>query len=158
MKKLKLFFLIISINLLPKFAFSQLVHLELGGAGRIYSVNIDSRFSAKTNLGFRLGLGILPVEGYFLVAPLQINYVSAREYGFEIGTGFTLANSLTQLFNGQQFSGHDDSAIYPTITLAYRFQTIKPLNFRVGITSFLTSGLDFPLNVFYPTLSIGYQF
>lgn|GEM_PF-5308049 len=40
MKNFKILFLLLVLNLLPQFSFSQLVHLELGGAGGVYSVLI----------------------------------------------------------------------------------------------------------------------
>lgn len=159
MKKFKTLLLLIALNLLPQLSFSQLVHLELGGAGLIYSVNLDSRFSSKTNLGFRVGLGIFQDDRTFFFAPIQINYVTAGEYGIEIGAGLTVVNSVQQLRNGGQlFSGIDDSGLYTSVTLAYRFQTTKPLNFRVGITTLLNADLTFPWSIFYPTLSVGHQF
>ena len=50
MGKSKIFLLVIVLNALPQFSFSQLVHLELGGAGFAYSVNIDFRFLEKRTL------------------------------------------------------------------------------------------------------------
>ena len=92
MKVLKILILFLSFSFLPKISSAQLVHLELGGAGAIYSVNYDNRFSPKTKLRFRVGLGLLPIDGVFFVLPAQLNYVSSRDHGVEIGVGSTHAN------------------------------------------------------------------
>lgn len=158
MKELRTLCLLITLSLLPKISFAQLVHVELGGAGAFYSVNYDTRFSAKTKLGFRIGLAIAPGNGAILVIPAQINYVSAGDHGIEVGVGATGFNSIGQLINGRQFSGLDDSGFTPTITLAYRFKTEKKFKFRAGFTALTDFGLGFPWSVFWPTLSIGRQF
>ena len=158
MKELKNLCLLIMLCLLSKVSFAQLVHLELGGAGAIYSVNYDNRFSSKTKLGFRIGLGILPVSGGILFVPAQINYVSRGTQGIEVGVGATGVNSIGQLLNGRKFSGLDDSDWSPTITLAYRFQTKKSQTVRLGFTALTDFGLQFPWSIFMPTLSIGRQF
>lgn len=158
MKRLKIILFFISLNLLPQIVICQQVHVELGGAAGAYSVNYDTRFSLNSKLGFRVGLSVLPSDGVFLLVPLQLNYVSGREHGIEFGAGLTAINSIGQLLNGQQFSGHDDAGVYPNITLAYRFKTTKSLKFRAGFTSLIGADFAPPLNFFWPTLSIGHQF
>ena len=124
----------------------------------IYSVNYDTRFSAKTNLGFRIGLGLVPADGVFAFLPIQLNYVSSGKHSLELGAGITGRNSIGQLLNGRQFSGLDDAAIYQTITLAYRFKNTKRLKFRLGFTAMINADFDFPWHTFYPTISFGRPF
>ena len=137
MKTLKIILLFISLSGLHQIAYAQQVYVELGGAAGAYSINYDTRFSSKSKLGFRLGLSVLPTGNIILLAPLQLNYVSGREHGIEFGAGVTAINSIGQLFNGQQLSGHDDAEVYPNISLAYRFKTAKSLKFRAGITALI---------------------
>lgn len=158
MKKLRIYCLLITLNLLSKISFGQLVYVELGGAASVYSVNLDNRFSDKTKLGYRIGLSLFPSEkGTYLVVPLQINYVSSGDHAIEIGVGISGYNTLAQIFNGRQFSGLDNKGSTPTVTIAYRYKNNESLSFRVGFTS-TQFGLEFPWNVFWPTLSIGRQF
>lgn len=126
----------------------------MGGAGAFYSVNYDNRFSAKTKLGYRVGLALVSGDGLFILTPIQINYVSSRDYGIEFGVGVTPYIPIRRKF--PRSSG--DAGLSPTITLAYRFKTKKLINFRAGFTTLTDAGLAFPLNIFWPTLSIGRQF
>ena len=92
---------------------------------------------------------MLPV--FFVVR--NLSYVSARDYGIEFGIGATPYNSV-----GRKFPRPNDGGLSPTITLAYRFKTKKSLNFRAGFTAITDSGLEFPWNIFWPTLSIRRKF
>lgn len=66
----------------------QTIYVELMGSGLVYSVNYETRFSAKTGgLGGRVGIGYV---GDWLAVPLQINYLIGKKDSnkfFEIGGG-----------------------------------------------------------------------
>jgi hypothetical protein len=68
----------------------QAIYVELMGNGLIYSVNYESRFSAKTGgLGGRIGISHV---GDWLAVPVQLNFLIGKKDSnkfFEIGGGVT---------------------------------------------------------------------
>lgn len=153
MKNIKILGLFFVFFILPKVGSSQLVYAELGGAGGAYSINYDTRFSAKTKLGFRVGFSFLPGFESFFYLPVQINYVSSGSHGIEVGVGVTVSNEVKRFF-----ARFGDDTLLQTVTLAYRFPTKKSFKFRLGFTSFTNAGAGSPGSLFWPTASIGYQF
>lgn len=132
------------------------VYLEVGGAGIIYSVNYDGRFSKYENgLGMRVGIGGASVDGdgYFAV-PVQVNYLAgAKGQYLEVGAGFTYVSaSFTDFFDNTTSSG---STVAGNLALGFRKTPFgkKGITWRVAFTPFIKNG-------FIPSggASIGYRF
>lgn len=132
------------------------VFLEVGGAGIIYSVNYDGRFSKYENgLGMRVGIGGASVDGdgYFAV-PVQVNYLAgAKGQYLEVGAGFTyVSSSFSDFFDD---SRNTESTVAGTLALGFRKTPFgkKGITWRVAFTPFIKNG-------FIPSggASIGYRF
>jgi hypothetical protein len=132
------------------------VYLEVGGAGIIYSVNYDGRFSKYENgLGMRIGLGGASVDGDGYVAvPVQVNYLAgAKGQYFEIGAGLTYVSSSVSNFFDDGTT--NESLVAGTLALGFRKTPFgkKGITWRVAFTPFIKNG-------FIPSggASIGYRF
>ena len=79
---------------------------EVLGAGIGFSANFDSRFKGQNGLGFRAGLGFVPVTGItILTIPLGVNYItSKRSSHFEAEFTGTVFTSTNGKFNGDKIS------------------------------------------------------
>lgn len=132
------------------------IYVELGGAGIIYSINYDGRFSKYENgLGMRIGIGGASVDGDgYMAIPVQVNYLAgAKGQYFEVGAGLTYVSaSFSDFFNDNSASA---STVAGTMALGFRKTPFgkKGLTWRVAFTPFIKNG-------FIPSggVSIGYRF
>jgi hypothetical protein len=170
MRKLYLFFLILSISCIYETTFAQRetsvsqpsraqnVFVELGGQGILITANYDTRFNKTRNgLGARAGIGYIAGSGdHFATIPVSLNYLLGKEkHFFEVGLGATL---VTGSWNDSFFSNNtaSHSNTIGTMSFAYRVQPVDSgFAFRAGLTPIFTSNFFFP---FFGGLSIGYTF
>jgi hypothetical protein len=142
---------------------------ELGGPGVLFSANFDSRFSAKSPLGFgyRVGLGFTIKDAINIggddrtrsiaTLPFGVNYLLGKgnsPHTFEIGAGATILFTKASLLN---WSGNDkEGNLLGHVSFMYRRQ---PLNggftWRIGFTPIISTGGDI---VPFGAIGIGYAF
>lgn len=135
----------------------EAIYAELGGAGLIWTVNYDTRFSeADDKLGARIGFGFFDDAIHI---PLQLNYLFGEgNHKLELGLGTTV------FFIGEGRISSEDVAA--SAALMYRFQKKEGgFLFRVGLSPsvFLTGyggeGGDIQkIFWFWPGISAGYKF
>ncbi len=136
---------------------SQAIYVELGGAGLVYTLNYDTRFSdTEDKLGARIGISVLPDA---IIVPLQMNYLHGTgKHKLEVGAGFTT------IFGDIQTETETD--VVASAALMYRFQKKEGhFLFRVGISPTFSlqdetdslSGLE-EVFWFWPGISFGYKF
>jgi len=103
------------------------VYAELLGSGLAISANYDSRFSGNKGLGYRVGLGFVPLKGATtLTIPFGVNAIFGKRYSFfEAEFTATILTTTTGKFNGKQASA---VFLYPHI--GYRYT--KPSKSFIG--------------------------
>ena len=148
---------------------SKLVYTELGGPGVIMSVNFDSRFDSKSQLGagVRTGIGF----GYkyiysdidynertrtYYSIPLCLNYVFGKPdnaHTFEIGGGVTL---LTRKISLYCYDSEKPGNLIGHLSFMYRHVPLDGgFSFRIGLTPIVgTSGDLVPMGA----IGFGYAF
>lgn len=82
------------------------VYVELLGSGLVTSLNFDSRFHGSQGLGYRIGLGYVPLsKGTTLSIPVGLNAIFGKRYSFfEAEVTGTVVTSSTGKFNGSDVS------------------------------------------------------
>ncbi len=151
MKNLSLFFFIFFCSLKVQAQRGEVIYAELGGAGLLYSVNYDTRFSqGEDKLGGRIGVAL---SDDFVVVLLHTNYLFGKgKHKLEVGAGITT------------FDIHSDNRdVTASGALMYRFQKKDGhFLFRAGISPIyveLGEPLEFvPFFLFFPSVSVGYKF
>ena len=138
---------------------------ELGGAGILFSANIDRRFT-KSNLGLggRIGIGFIsgdlstdPYGSYeqssVATFPVQLNYIFGKPtspHSFEVGAGFTLTGKEVWIMDFTE-----KSSFYVTAGFMYRRQPINGgFSWRIGFTPIIAKGYIQPS----AAVSFGYNF
>ncbi len=133
---------------------AQNLFIEAGGPGILFSVNYDTRFTAKRDgLGARLGFGYFGSAGDgILTIPVQLNFLEGSNGNyFESGFGATYVKFVTS--NNNSFFSNA-SGILGMGTFGYRYQSITSgVNFRASYNPVFTSDGFFPL---WFGLSVGY--
>ncbi len=117
------------------------VYLELGGPGFI-SVNYDQRFKGEKGLGFRGGIGMLPISskgaGSHLIAsfPVALNYLAGSKGNYaEFGAGVTAVNLSDPNLN-YSFDVTSAKAV-GHLLVGYRYQPVKKgFAFRIFLSPF----------------------
>jgi len=117
-------------NLLQNKPRTQAAFLSLGGNVKginriITSLNYDRRFGDKENgLGFRIGLGILPVfDTYVFVLPAMVNYLIGKNGVYlELGAGIL-----------HEFSQDISDSPIGTFSIMARWYPVKQENIIVKI-------------------------
>lgn len=106
---------------------SKAVYAELGGGGLFISANFDSRFKGNNGLGYRAGIGFLPVNRNVLTFPLGINTLVGRGPSY-----FEAEVTVTPATAKAKFNNRTSSVfIYPHI--GYRYSKASGgFNFRVN--------------------------
>ena len=141
-----------SINKRP-----QAFYFEILGIGGLYSVNYDTRFTAKPDgLGIRGGISYTQVSDISLFTlPVQLNYLLGKsEKYFEIGLGATYASAALDMFEDENDAS--GSTVFGTMTFGYRKQPLDGgFMFRGGVSPVFGKGYFIP---YYPYLSFGYSF
>jgi len=139
----------------------NLISIELGGNGIIYSLNYSRFFNLNNNtqISTRGGLGILwDNEGHYeIVIPLECYFKFGRfdkAHFFEIGSGITFHNTFENNNNPEYKN-------YIIGRLGYCYH--KPasrLNIRIGFTPIIDYKYEFDDGLIIPSggLSIGYSF
>lgn len=144
-------------------------YAELGGAGILFSANIDTRF-AKSSLGWggRFGLGFVTADEEIIVGgnynyelrsvvtiPAQVNYIFGKgdsPHTFEVGAGITYVGKELNIFN---FYDDKKTNFFGSASFMYRLQ---PLNggftWRIGFTPLIAKGYIQPSGA----VSVGYSF
>jgi len=126
------------------------VYVELLGSGLISSINFDSRFKGPKGLGYRIGIGYVPLsKSTTLTFPVGVNAIFGKKNSFfeaEL-TGTVITNS-----NGK-FNGNDVSKVFVYPHIGYRYsQPRKSFIGRVYIGPMIYGKKVLP----YPGLSLGY--
>lgn len=165
MRKLKLYFLVMSLTMFGSVAFAQTaaksVYFELGGPG-IASFNYDMRLMKKENgLGFRVGVGGFKIdETSALFVPIGLNYLlgkDERNY-FEIGTGVTFV-SIKDTYDDPYYDDEGDDEFKSTFGHLFFGYRLQPKNggfiFRAGLNPIFGKGYFVP---YYAGVSFGYKF
>ncbi|MGH2564405.1 MAG: hypothetical protein ACRDE8_01355 [Ginsengibacter sp.] len=131
---------------------SKSVYLELFGSGLIGSVNFDSRFNGTTGLGYRVGLGFVPLtRATALTIPLGLNFITGRGAShFEAEVTATILTTHYGNFNGKPASS---VIIYPHVGYRYSKPT-KSFIGRIVVGPGIYSGEVIP----WAGLSFGYTF
>ncbi len=145
---------------------------EGGGAGIMFSANIDRRFnSTHLGLGGRIGVGFVtayddyydPMTGQYhwgdqksaITLPVQLNYVFGKSnspHTFEVGGGLTYVSKKLSIIN---FYDEDRSNVFGTFSFMYRRQPRNGgFSWRAGFTPLIAKGLIQP----FGGLSVGYNF
>ena len=126
---------------------NKVAYAELGGAGIIWSVNLEGRFKDRERLGFgyRLGIGYLD-DTIFL--PVGVNYVFGKQ------------NSAHTFVTGANITIPIDKMVFEPpigfLCLMYRYMPVKEgISFHIGFTPFIEKK-----HILYPwgTIGIGYTF
>jgi hypothetical protein len=144
-------------------------YAELGGAGILFSANVDTRF-AKSSLGWggRLGLGFVTAEEEIFVGgnynyelrsvvtiPAQVNYVFGKgdsPHTFEVGAGITYVGKKLDIFN---FYDDKKTNLFGSASFMYRRQPLKGgFTWRIGFTPLIAKGYIQPSGA----VSVGYSF
>lgn len=162
---------ILSIAALPTFsqeAFEyyskNCIYVELGGSGILYSVDYEHRFTE--HVSGRVGFSTWSMPAFAGIAngsfdmtsfPVLLNYLAGGNgHYLELGLGplFYVSRFTGQLvFFGNEVSGQS-SGVLGTATIGYRYQPMKGLLFRIGVTP-LTS---FSKTLFWGGISLGVVF
>lgn len=147
---------------------------EAGGAGIMFSANIDHRFTKSTlGWGGRIGLGFVTaytpyetdsVGGYYyynykqssaVSIPLQINYIFGKEnspHTFEVGAGFTYVSKKLEILD---FYDDKLAKVFGTFSFMYRRQPKNGgFSWRAGFTPIVAKSYIQP----FGALSLGYNF
>ena len=125
------------------------VYGEIGGAGLAFSANFDGRFRGFNGIGYRIGLGFLPLTNRSIITvPLGINVLLGKGPSFFEGevTG-TLVSSSAKFKNNV-------TSWFVYAHVGYRYA--KPSGgflFRLNAGPLLLSGHVYP----WAGLSFGYQ-
>ena len=129
---------------------------EIGGAGIMFSANIDRRFK-ESNLGFggRVGLGFVTAYqydsssyGYYyedpvstFTVPVQLNYIFGKEnspHTFEVGAGITYVGKKLEIMD---FYDDKQSQWFGTFSFMYRRQPKDGgFTWRIGFTPLYAKG------------------
>ena len=141
-------------------------YAELGGAGILFSANIDTRF-AQSSLGWgaRIGLGFVTADELIgnynyelrsvVTLPAQINYIFGKgdsPHTFEVGAGITYVGKKLEIFN---FYDNKSSNLFGSASFMYRRQPLKGgFTWRVGFTPLIAKGYIQPSG----GISVGYSF
>ena len=112
-------------NTAPSERAQNTLHVELLGAGMLYSVNYDRHVFGRWHLrgGYSALKGDFLFGGWVHLVPVQLTYVSDTEGALELGAGGTL------LF------GDTRTPVVATFTVGYRYQPRDQGHmYRVGFT------------------------
>ena len=153
----------------PKVAGRTSFYAEIGGAGILFSANIDHRFKpSHLGLGMRGGVGFVSTyeendlnpnsygrDVSILTLPVQLNYIFGKEnshHTFEVGGGLTLTGRKIDPLN---YYEDRKSQVFGNFSFMYRRQP-KDGGFmwRIGFTPLVSRGYIQP----FGGVSIGYSF
>ncbi|MFZ4768707.1 MAG: hypothetical protein ACOYLO_00905 [Ferruginibacter sp.] len=153
----------------PTIAGQTSFYAELGGAGILFSANIDRRFT-KSHLGIggRIGLGFVSGETYnnnngnytydlrsVVTFPIQINYIFGKSnsvHSFEVGAGATITGKKLDLLD---FYDDKSSSVFGTASFMYRRQPKDGgFSWRIGFSPLIAKGYIQP----FGAVSVGYNF
>ena len=112
---------------------------EIGGAGILFSANIDRGFKPSTlGWGFRTGVGFVTadeekeVSGYYeyepvstITVPVQLNYVFGKQdspHSFKVGAGVTFVGKKLDIMN---FFDDRQSNVFGTFSFMYRRHSLN---------------------------------
>jgi len=132
---------------------------EIGGAGIMFSANIDHRFT-QSNLGWggRIGLGFVTAYEYdtsnysnsyyyndnpvsTFTVPVEVNYIFGKTnspHTFEVGAGFTYVGKELEIMN---FYDDKQSQWFGTFSFMYRRQPKDGgFTWRIGFTPLVAKG------------------
>jgi len=111
----------------------QAIYVELMGNGLIYSVNYESRFSAKTGgLGGRIGIGYF---GDGLSIPMQLNFLIGKKDSnkfFELGGGITYIKWFDPYVVGDRT--FEEQTLYTFSLMFRRHPRYGKWMWKVGLT------------------------
>ena len=148
---------------------------ELGGAGVLFSVNYDRRFTkSKLGIGARAGVGFIsgytdnyvydPNGSYYsngryrsvVTIPVQVNYLFGRENSvnaLEVGAGATYIGRRTDFLD---FAGEGNRPqVLGTASFMYRrLPKEGGFSWRIGFTPLIADGYIQP----FGAASVGYNF
>ena len=129
---------------------SKTVYIELLGSGLVFSANFDGRFSGNKGLGYRIGMGFVPISGRTtLTFPFGLNALLGHGPSyFEAEATATILTSSTGKFNGKEVS---KVFIYPHVGYRYTKPT-KSFFGRVCVGPMIFGGKVLP----YAGHSLGY--
>ncbi|MCC7400636.1 MAG: hypothetical protein IT214_04035 [Chitinophagaceae bacterium] len=129
---------------------SKSVYIELLGSGLAFSANFDSRFNGRKGLGYRIGMGFVPLSRRTtLTFPLGVNAILGHGPSyFDAEATATILTSSSGKFNGKEVSR---VFIYPHIGYRYTKPT-KSFIGRVYVGPLIFSSKVLP----FAGLSLGY--
>jgi len=156
MKKQLLFSFIIMMAFLFKPEFGQAqnknaFYVEGLGNGLLFSFNYDTRFSADSPWGARVGFGYIGDVGGgggIITVPVMVNHLLGKD-----GKYFEVGGGIVYVAGDADIGGGFDS-LAGTFSFQYRRQPVEGgFMWKAGFTPILAEGVFIP---WYPGLSIGY--
>ncbi len=139
---MKKILLVLIISLVAKSSDAQIAkntaYMELLGNGGLYSINYDRILAdaAKYKISSSIGYGLYQ-RGNIEGIPFEINVLFGHKHYFELGTGISYIEGLTQIEPGC-LSGAVSSTIYNTYRVGYRYQKNKKgVFFKVAVIPFV---------------------
>lgn len=144
---------------------------EFGGAGILFSANIDRRFKAsRLGFGWRAGIGFVtadeqvynPGNGYYdynpasvITVPVQLNYIFGKgssPHTFEVAAGLTYAGKKLDIYD---FYDDRRTQLFGSVAFMYRRQPVDGgFSWRIGFTPLIAKGYIQPA----AGVSVGYNF
>jgi hypothetical protein len=146
---------------------------EMGGPAVLFSANLDSRFSTKSNLGWgmRAGIGftikeeeIYDANGFYStkvktipMLPIGFNYLFGKvgvPHVFEVGAGATVLFQKTEMLN---YDSHRKAGnLMGYFSFMYRRQPVDDgFTWRIGFTPLINTAGDI---VPFAAAGIGFAF
>jgi len=115
------------------------IYLEVGGNGIVASLNYERQLSKQPGLGFRTGVGIVPMVG--VSVPAGINYlIKTKNENSFIETAF----GVTYLISDEKKSDKIEQINFVP-SVGYRRHTKKNNLFRVNFTPIFNNSFVFPV-------------
>ncbi|MDY6206195.1 MAG: hypothetical protein SPI30_05545 [Prevotella sp.] len=151
------------------------ISLELFGVHSLIGINYDTRLKGNDGWGHRIGFGYTnqvfvgtfeedqSIEGFSI--PLEVNYLKGnKNHKLELGAGLTIGLFEIKEKEWVNYGFNNDAE--KTIkyfffgNVGYRFQPVRDMMFRVGVTPSFnfggTHGLD--RTILYPYIGLGWAF
>ena len=126
---------------------NKVAYVELGGAGVIWSVNLEGRFKDRERLGLGYRLGICYLDDTIFL-PVGVNYVFGKQ------------NSAHTFVTGANVTFPIDKLVFDRpicfLNLMYRYMPVKEgISFHIAFTPYFEKE-----HILFPwgTIGIGYTF
>lgn len=153
------------------------LYLELFGPSNLIGISYDSRFTARTAWGYRIGVSYFYGESssmfsssssHIIFCPVEVNYlIGKKKHKLEIGTGINLGMSRE---NANYFDIEKDEmvtevqrnfAYFFYSNIGYRFQADNGFQLRIGVNPTFSPEWEHVAKrkpAVLPYVSLGYSF